>query len=447
MKLLILDHKSPRGWYSKKSPSININNNNTSPPEKQPTPAELILSLLRSDPDGKFNNVFEVLTSVQVLRLAYETIKSKSGNMVKGSDKETLDGISLDWFSKTSLQLRSEKFSFRPNRRMYIPKANGKKRPLGIASPRDKIIQQAMNMVMETVLEPTFHETSHGFRPFRGCHSALQQVHKWWGVPWIVEGDIKAFFDTIDHHILANLLHKSFAEKRLFNLYWKFVKAGYIEYNSKKKVFVAADTGVPQGGILSPLLSNVILHELDKFVEKRRLEFEKSNIGVNHQKTNPRYVALSDLIDKCRANKARKEMVTAMKLRRNLKSRIPNPQYSRIEYVRYADDWLLGVWGPRSLAVSLKTEIASFLQSLKLTLSEEKTLITNLRRKKVKFLGTFIRRITPTRGPLAKPKAAGRLWMTAPFLYYLSVLERKASGKWVEQVLCPKLSPNSSPPL
>jgi hypothetical protein len=169
----------------------------------------------------------------------------------------------------------------------------------------------------------------------------------------------------------------------------------------------------------------VILHELDVFVSELKSRCEKSSAGVKSQKTNPRYVALSDLISKCKANNARKEMIAAYKLRRNFKSLIPNPKYSHIEYVRYADDWLLGVWGPKSLAVSLKSEIASFLQSLKLTLSEEKTLITNLRKEKVKFLGTYIHRITPTRGPLAKPRAAGRLWMTAP----LSILSQRLHDK------------------
>jgi len=155
----------------KKPSSVNSVNSN-----HKLTPAEIILSLLRFDPDGKASNVFEIMSSTQVLRLAYETIKSKPGNMVRGTTKQTLDGISLEWFEKTSKLLRAEHYKMRPNRRIYIPKANGKLRPLGIASPRDKIIQQAMNMVMETVLEPKFHDSSHGFRPFRGCHTALRTV-------------------------------------------------------------------------------------------------------------------------------------------------------------------------------------------------------------------------------------------------------------------------------
>ena len=144
--------------------------------EKKPTPAQIISSLLRKDENGRYCNVFETLSSVQVLRLAYEVIKSKPGNMVRGTTKKTLDGITLKWFENASRSLRAESFQWKPNRRVYIPKANGKRRPLGIASPRDKIVQQAMLMVMETVLEPTFLDTSHGFRHRRGCHTALRQV-------------------------------------------------------------------------------------------------------------------------------------------------------------------------------------------------------------------------------------------------------------------------------
>ena len=172
------------------------------------SPADIILSLLQQDADGKHNNVFEILSRTEILKLAYETIKSKPGNMVRGSTRETLDGISNEWFEKASVKLRHESYKLKPNRRVHIPKANGKLRPLGIASPRDKIIQQAMRMVMETVLEPKFLNSSHGFRPHRGCHTALKEIRSWRGVPWIIEGDIKSFFDSIDHHILEQLLDR-----------------------------------------------------------------------------------------------------------------------------------------------------------------------------------------------------------------------------------------------
>jgi len=388
-------------------------NSTTNPkPAQIPSPAETILSLLRQDPDGKYSNAFEVLSQISTLRAAYEVIKSKPGNMVRGTTKKTLDGISLE--EKASHSLRAEKFQWKPNRRVYIPKANGKRRPLGIASPRDKIIQQAMNMVMETVLEPKFHNSSHGFRPYRGCHTALREVRSWTGVPWIIEGDIKSFFDSINHLVLANLISKHFSEKRLLNLYWKLVKAGYVEFDKKKRTFITSDVGVPQGGIISPLLSNLVLHELDLYMEKLAKERAKLSLGQRPRIRNPAYSKLSYAIKVSRKNKDRAAYATAHKLRRHLRFELPNPLHSCIKYVRYADDWLVGVWGPKSLALELKSDIASFLQSLKLTLSAEKTLVTNTRWGKVKFLGTYIRRITPTRGSLAQPQAAGKIWMTAP---------------------------------
>lgn len=155
--------------------------------------------------------------------------------MVRGSDRETLDGIPFQWFDDASNSLIGESYKFRPARRVLIPKPNGKKRPLGISSPRDKIIQQALKMVMEDVLDQKFDTNSHGFRPSRGCHSALSEIRRWTGVPWLLEGDIKGFFDNIDHHVLAKLITRHFSEPKLIHLYWKLVKAGYIEWDTVKE--------------------------------------------------------------------------------------------------------------------------------------------------------------------------------------------------------------------
>lgn len=230
-------------------------------------PSALIRELLKFDEDGKCINAFEVISRKDILLLAYETIKSKPGNMVRGSDQILLDGITKEWFDKASDQLLSEAYQPLPSRRVNIPKPNGKLRPLGISSPRDKIVQQAMKMVMEEILEPKFKDSSHGFRPKRGCHSALKRVRSWKGVTWIIEGDIKSYFDTIDHNLLATMLSEHFKEARLINLYWKLVQAGYVEWNKKERKFISTELGVPQGGIISPLLSNLVLHQLDTFID------------------------------------------------------------------------------------------------------------------------------------------------------------------------------------
>lgn len=241
---------------------------NTEPPKKKKFNTSELRKLLKYDKSGRCTNAFQVLTESDMLKIAYETIKSNPGNMVKGSDPKTLDGLPIKWFEQTSAKLKDGSYHFNPARRVMIPKPNGKMRPLGISSPRDKIIQQAAKIVMEEVLEPKFSDYSHGFRPSRGCHSALRQIRNWKGVPWLLEGDIKGFFDNIDHSIVANLLKKHFVEDEILNLYWKLVEAGYMEWKNKKKSYIYPKVGVPQGGIISPLLSNLILHEFDKYMEK-----------------------------------------------------------------------------------------------------------------------------------------------------------------------------------
>lgn len=413
---------------------------------------DLIKDKLEYDEVGRCNNAFKILSNPTILYQAYGTIKSNPGNMVHGSDKETLDGINLKWFKEASQALMCEAYQPKPVRRVYIPKANGKKRPFGISSPRDKIIQQAMLFILETILEPKFSDLSHGFRPNKGCHTALKQIREWKGVAWFIEGDIKGFFDNINHQKLENLLKNHFNEARFFHLYWKFVKAGYIEWDSNKMNFIASDVGVPQGSIISPILSNLILHELDKFIEEKIQKMSMNNSDKKPYITNPEYHKLTMRIArlKNRINTLKiqrmdnlklikilnKDCMSFIKNRRLLKSIIPNPKETSIKYVRYADDWLLGLWGCKRMARDLKEQIKIFLESLSLELSVEKTLITNTRSSRAKFLGVYIKRLTSNKGTSMyksskkdnSPKRripTGNLWMTAPILDIVKKLETK----------------------
>lgn len=406
---------------------------------------DLIREKLRFDSEGRCINPFEILSDVNILYLAYNSIKSNSGNMVRGSDKEILDGIDLEWFRKTKQLLIWEAWNPKPSRRVYIPKANGKMRPLGISSPRDKIIQQAMKMVLECVLEPHFSQYSHGFRPGRGCHTALKEIRQWKGVTWFVEGDIKSFFDNIDHHALEELLNEYFQDKRLINLYWKFVKAGYVEWDSKKTTYVNTDMGVPQGGIISPLLSNLILNKLDSYMENIIKTLEKKNSMIKPYLKSPKYNNITMKLDRlkkkiitCKESdtEVRTQKIRYKKLireRRKLKSLIPNPEYIRMKYVRYADDWLIGIWGNKRTAQNIKENIAELLSSLKLELSFEKTLITNAREDRAKFLGTYIKRSASNRSTqymkntkgLNKRAPSGNIWMSAPIQGIVKKLEEK----------------------
>ena len=395
--------------------------------------------------EGKCINAHDIIANPDTLRMAYEMIKSNPGNMTKGSDEETLDGISKSWFVETSKRLKKGQFIARPARRVYIPKPNGKKRPLGISSPRDKIIQQAMKLVLDCVVEPDMKDTSHGFRPNRSTHSALKKIRRWTGIAWFIEGDIKGFFDNIDHHKLHEILLEKFDDTKLSRLYWNFVKAGYIEWETKKRVRLDSIVGVPQGGIVSPVLSNMILHKLDVYMAEKIEKVKRDNENKKGYKVNPKYHAISNKIYRQKKkiislpkpldNEIVSEIRNAKKQRREIKSLIYNTELSKLEYVRYADDWIIGVWGgSRKKAEELKTKIEKYLRTLGLTLSTEKTLITNAIRGNAKFLGTMIKKTAAkeAHNKVLKDKrgvnrriTSGNIWMTAPIPTIIGRLRNK----------------------
>ncbi|BDD77377.1 hypothetical protein Mp_Mg00800 (mitochondrion) [Marchantia polymorpha subsp. ruderalis] len=328
---------------------------------------------------------YEQLLDPEIFRLAYELKKSKSGNMKPGADKETLDGFSQAYVEKVVRQLKDESFQFRPSRREFIPKADGKLRSLGIPSPRDKIVQEVMRRILEPVFEPRFLDSSHGFRPHRSPHTALRQIRRWTGTSWMIEGDIKGYFDNIDHHLLAGFIAELVKDQRLLGLYWKLVRAGYVNQGKAEPHLL---TGVPQGRILSPLLSNIYLHQFDLFMEEIKVKYTTTGAL---SKNNPIYSKARNkyykLVKSFKASSA--EIIRAR--RDMLKMTYGIQTGSRVRYVRYADDWVIGVTGPKALAVQIKEEVSTFLQEkLKLSLQAEKTRITNLSRSEALFLGTLI---------------------------------------------------------
>lgn len=224
---------------------------------------------LNSNSEWMNTGLYRLVCSPDLLTIAYERIKSKSGNMTPGTDGETLDGISSSYILRLSDALKDESFQFRPTRRHLIPKKNGKMRPLGVPSPRDKVVQEAIRIILEAIydspISPTFVPESHGFREGRSTHTAIEHVRANWGAPnWVIEGDIKSFFDEIDHHTLIQILRKRISDERFISLIWKALSAGYME----DEQFVASKVGTPQGSIISPVLANIYLHEFDVAVKE-----------------------------------------------------------------------------------------------------------------------------------------------------------------------------------
>jgi len=361
--------------------------------------------------DGKYYGLYKLICNEDILFGAYQKIKSKPGNMTPGTDGQTLDEISKNKIGKIAEELSNETFQFKPSERIWIPKANGKMRPLGIPSPMDKIVQKAMCLLLELIYEPEFSKFSHGFRPNRGCHTAMSQLSKWSGTQWAIEGDIKGFFDNVNHKLLATLIQKKIGDQQFIDLYWKLVKAGYVEEGVKKDSLL----GVSQGGILSPILSNIYLHEFDLFVENLISKYHSNAKDIT--KRNPKYDKVTRRVQylrdkfpqiKERNVETNEEISKLIKLRRTITSRLPNG--IRLRYVRYADDWVAGLYAPYDLVVEIRDKIESYLSDeLKLELSQDKTKITNLLKDKGQFLGFYFQIHKPKESQFTLMRKGGHI--------------------------------------
>jgi group II intron reverse transcriptase/maturase len=303
--------------------------------------------------------------------------------MTPGPDAETADGMSMGKIERIIDALRHERYRFKPVRRHYIPKKDGKQRPLGLPSWSDKLVGEVVRLLLEAYYEPQFSDQSHGYRPARGCHTALSGVAiNWTGTTWFIEGDISHCFDELDHQVMLDTLGEKIHDNRFRRLVGQMLRAGYLE----DWVWNATLSGAPQGGVLSPCLSNIYLDRLDKFVETTLLaEYTR---GVRRS-PNPEYNRVRSALHRAR-NRGDQVAVRALrKQQRSLPYADPgDPGYRRLRYVRYADDILLGFAGPKAEAEEIKRRLAQFLQEeLKLELSETKTLITHARTSAARFLG------------------------------------------------------------
>ncbi|MCI5108935.1 MAG: reverse transcriptase domain-containing protein [Marivita sp.] len=348
------------------------------------------LKTLNADPNWENKDLYRLMYMEELYIIAYEKIKSEPGNMTAGADNKTIDGFSMSTINNTIRKMKDQSFDFTRARRMHIPKANGKTRPLGIPSPKDKIVQEVIRMILECIYDgstPTFSERSHGFRDGRGTHSCLQVVRSWNAVSWFIEGDIKGCFDNVDHHVLMDILKRRIKDQRFLDLIWKTLRAGYMEGNIHHNSII----GTPQGSIVSPILANIYLHEFDMWVEDWIANHEKSQ----RKRTNPEYTYYVKELNRIKNGKKRvspERYAELVKGKLHTPSLMHNdPEHIRVVYVRYADDWLTAIDGPRHLAEKFKAEATEFfLGKLKLELSDEKTAIRNARKEEAVFLGTSI---------------------------------------------------------
>jgi len=327
--------------------------------------------------------VYKHLFNPELYLKAYGKIYRNDGAMTKGTTDETVDGMTLQKINEIISLLRQEKYRWSPARRTEIPKANGKKRPLGIPTWSDKLVQEVLRMLLEPYYEARFSKHSHGFRPQRSCHTALFEVQRTWrGSVWFIEGDIKGCFDNIDHSILLSIIRRDIQDGRLIRLIEGLLKAGYMQDWKRHDSL----SGTPQGGIISPLFANVYLNELDRYVVDSIVPAYTRGV---RRRVNPKYASLTKRI---RTANRRSDWETVEHLKRE-RRKLPqgishDPDYRRLRYVRYADDFLLGFVGPKEEAKQIRDRLAEFLgEQLKLTLSMEKTFITHAVNDKAKFLG------------------------------------------------------------
>ena len=346
--------------------------------------AETVLGILRERGRRGLpcNELYRQMFNPELYLVAYGRIYSNKGAMTPGTTAETADGMSLGKIHKITELMRQERYRFSPVKRVMIPKKNGKMRPLGLPGWSDKLVSEVMRLLLEAYYEPQFSGRSHGFRPKKGCHTALREVaNTWTGTTWLIESDISDCFGSLDHGVMMSILAEKIHDNRFLRLLRNMLKAGYLE----DWVWNATLSGAPQGGVLSPLLSNIYLHRLDTFVEQ--VLMPEYNRGAERAK-NPEYRRTQRAMIRARD---RGDRATARELRKRLRSMpskdIHDPGYRRLRYCRYADDQLLGFAGPKSEAEEIKRRLGQFLRDeLRLDLSEEKTLITHARTSAARFL-------------------------------------------------------------
>lgn len=378
----------------------------------------------------KVTDCYRLMYNKELWMKAYAKLYPNAGNLTKEATEETMDGFSLNKIDEIIEQLKAGTFRFSPVRRVYTPTSNGKRRPLGVPNGQDQLVQEVMRMIVDNLYEPVFSSNSHGFREGRSCHTALSQIKNTWkGLTWCIEGDIKDFFDNINHQILMKIISKKIEDRRFLLLIHNALTCGVMEDWQFNKTY----SGTPQGGIISPLLANIYLHEFDVFMEKQMKRFDNEKLRARSKET----LALSSQIQKTKrkingldekfGHKLWEERPALVALIRDLqKKRLTVPSVDlmdendkKMKYVRYADDFVIGIAGNKEHAMKIKELAGKFLENeLALELSEQKTLVTHLENP-VPFLGYEFRmwqevKVKRDGQPLKKRTLSGAIKLEIP---------------------------------
>ena len=394
------------------------------------------LEMLNANPNFINKQLYRMLYSEELYVIAYDRLRRNKGAMTAGISgrRGTADGISMDYIRKNIITpLKDKRYQPKPARRVYIPKANGKKRPLGMPDFKDKLVQEGVNIILNCIydskINPTFLPTSFGFRKGLGCHHALKRGMETLNYSaWIIKADVKAFFDAIDHHILIKQLRKRIADERFIQLIWKFLRAGYKE---KGQLF-KPKKGTPQGGNLSPILANIYLHAFDVFIEqlkvslgtmtvedpaytkkRKLLDYHRRSLRKTSKKHDPKYSARVEKVRQL--DKITRKMPSQMLL---------NPSKAVINYVRYADDWVLGLKCSKAMAALIYDKCKTFFQEeLALQWNSEKSILSRSTDREFEFLGVDIhfvnqRQVKTTKGITKQGHHTKRRVVPVNFLYY-----------------------------
>ena len=343
----------------------------------------------RGQAESELRRVYSNICKHKGLYLkAYARLYANTGALTPGVDPgDTVDGMSMARIDEIIERLKRRAYTWKPVRRISVLKRDGKsKRPLGIPGWSDKVLQEVIRMVLEAYYEPQFRDCSHGFRPGRGCHTALDTIAKWNGVRWFIEGDIKGCFENIQHNVVIRILRRKIKDNTFLKLIRDMLKAGYMEDWKYHQTY----SGTPQGGIVSPLLMNIVLNEWDTYIED---ELIPQYTRGTTRKRNPEYTKLVTKIQQAQKKGNWKRANTLRKRYVKIPSGIQNdPNFRRLWYVRYADDTLLGFIGTKQEAEAIKRALGKFLKSIQLEMSEEKTLITHAGTERARFLSYEISR-------------------------------------------------------